>query len=252
MNRIPEPGNVTAIIVTRGNVPLEPVLKSLPERWEKIVWDNSSIQTVAPPYTLVPNTLCVGPRASGAVDASVHGRYLAIQYASNELIYVQDDDVIVSDPMAIALEYDRLAHWKWLAGNPKPSPMVGYDHLVVANMPLEFRHEGYTDSCLVGFGSCFHRSMPDSAFSRFLPSLLGHGLNIEESIKALTQDLPEKVAWFRRTCDVVFTTLTPRILVDVPKVDREFASDDDRMWKQTTHYGERVRMLELARLVRDA
>ena len=39
---------------------------------------------------------------------------------------------------------------------------------------------------------------------------------------------------FLRECDAVFTTLTPRILVDVPKTDREFASDPDRLGSSPT------------------
>ena len=65
----------------------------------------------------------------------------------------------------------------------------------------------------------------------------------------------EPAVWgprFRNTCDIAFTGLTPRVLVDVPHVDREFASDDGRMWRQLTHVEERQRMRELVARVRDA
>jgi len=51
---------------------------------------------------------------------------------------------------------------------------------------------------------------------------------------------------------VVFTTLTPRVLVGIPKTDREMASDSNRMWRKPGHLDERTRMLNLVRQVRDA
>lgn len=208
--------NVSAIIVTRGDVDLAPVLDSLPDDWEQIVWDNSSEQ-----------------------DLSVYGRYAAIEeYASHDLIYVQDDDVIVSDPQAIVDEWDN---WndQHLFMSTDSTPVGG----LVANMPQEFRHDGYTDSCLVGFGAAFHRDLPARAFSKFMTS--------PEAELLTTGDLINGGSWFNRTCDVVFTTLTTRVFVDVPITHREFASDPDRMWKQPNHVSERARMLELARAVRD-
>jgi hypothetical protein len=67
---------------------------------------------------------------------------------------------------------------------------------------------------------------------------------------------PEKTVgpedFWHRTCDIVFTALTPRVLVDVPYEDLPWASAENRMWKQPTHREERGRMLELVRQVRDA
>ena len=56
----------------------------------------------------------------------------------------------------------------------------------------------------------------------------------------------------QRRADNVFTVLTPIVMVDVPKTDCAYASDPNRMWRQSTHVGERDRMIELARQVRDA
>lgn len=249
--------NVSAVIVTRGNVDLAPVLDSLPDAWEKIIWRNGTHVGRAEWTEETDWTLRVLGHAG---DLAVYGRYAAIQYASSDLIYVQDDDVIVSDPASIVEEWvsnlPNLEVGMYASGGNTP-----YEG-IVANMPQEFRHDGYTDSCLVGFGAAFHRDLPRKAFERIFWG--GIGLNAtEEDWTAGTpmirtgddgQELfrINSIAEFRRTCDVVFTTLTPRVLVDVPKVDREFASDPDRMWKQPAHYGERVRMLELARKVRDA
>ena len=187
-----------AIIVTRGNVGLTPVLESLPADWQQIVWDNSQRE-----------------------DLSVYGRYAAIENTDADRIYVQDDDCILPPESFHGL----LAAWQ-----------PGH---VIANMPARFR-EHYSDSCLVGFGAMFERDLPARAFGKFT---LGYG--IDRMLSAVD-------VFFQRTCDVVFTTLTPRLLVDVPYTDREFASDPDRMWKQPSHFLERRQMLELARQVRDA
>jgi hypothetical protein len=220
--------NVSAIIVTRGDVDLEPVLDSLPWEWEIVVWDNSyGYVKRQPPGGRDWNTWTHLGRGNPPADLSVYGRYAAIEYASHDLIYVQDDDVIVSDPEAIAQ-----AHREAEPHAPVP--------FLTANMPRQFRHGGYEDSCLVGFGACFHRDLPGLAFRRF-----AGGVSLWEMAKA-----PADV--FKRTCDVVFTTLTPFRLVDIDKQDREFASDDNRMWRQKTHLPERTRMLELARQVRDS
>lgn len=208
--------NVAAIIVTRGDVKIEPIIDALPPEWAWMVWDNS-----------------IQP------DLTVYGRYAAIEETVADLIYVQDDDVIVSDPQAIVdawegsraqAETDFRALWHESPENLRE--IVAGRH-VVCNMPAEFRPH-YPDSALVGFGACFERDLPLQAFKRFWD---GGGTATD--------------AWFRRTCDVVFTTLTPRILVDVPKTDRAFASDPRRMWKQPEHFAERQRMLQLARQVRD-
>lgn len=229
--------NVSAVIVTRGNVDLQPVLDSLPKEWERVVWDNSgasssqeALEKAALGSGFVGEN---GKWMTATNDLSVYGRYAAIEYASHDLIYVQDDDVIVSDPQAIVDMWDEMRALAEIEQDPTP------EGFLVSNMPQEFRHDGYTDSCLVGFGACFHKYLPARAFK---------ALSDYERLYDLTRDRD----WIHRTCDVVFTTLTPRVLVDVPKTDREFASDDDRMWKQPGHFGERTRMLELARMVRDA
>lgn len=242
--------NVSAIIVTRGNVDLHPVLDSLPKEWERVVWDNSgasssqeALEKAALGSGFVGEN---GKWMTATNDLSVYGRYASIEHASHDLIYVQDDDVIVSDPQAIVDMWDEMRALAEIEQDPTP------EGFLVANMPQEFRHDGYTDSCLVGFGACFHRDLPARAFERFLGGLPPGGIWFDQYRRPEWGEARIDEALFRRTCDVVFTTLTPRVLVDVPKTDREFASDDDRMWKQPGHFGERTRMLELARMVRDA
>ena len=181
---------VAACLVTRGNVPMDDIVESIPEAWEVVIWDNSKLG-----------------------DFEVYGRYEAITMTDAEVIYVQDDDCVL-DPES----FDTL--------------LAAYEPgKIVANMPERFRHDFYTDHCLVGFGALFDRSLVARAMHRFQ----------EQQI-----DLPS----FHRTCDVIFTALTPYVLVDVGYRDQPWASDPDRMWKQSTHVAERQHALEIARQVR--
>lgn len=67
------PESVTAVVVTRGDVPLEEVLASLIFR-DVIVWDNSKLET----------------------DWGAFGRYAAVHsFGTAPVIYVQDDDCVV-------------------------------------------------------------------------------------------------------------------------------------------------------------
>lgn len=190
--------DVSAVLVTRGDVDVLPVIESLACFAEVLVWDNSC-----------------------ETDCSVFGRYAAIPRAKHAVVYVQDDDCVL-EPEAFRLL------------------LAGYEpDLLVANMPGEFRHRFYDDHCLVGFGALFDRALPARAFDRWYHAAR-HGL--------ITYNLDV----FKRTCDVIFTALTRYVLVDGPKVNLPWANDDSRMWKQPDHVGERTRMLELARRVRDA
>lgn len=229
--------SVSAIIVTRGDHDLSDLLDSLPDEWERIVWDNGyhgypHVDVYKDGNDWRPNGLPGGVQIS---DLSVYGRYAAIEHAKHDLIYVQDDDCVVAHPQTIV---DTLigktkvytvedAEGEYFVGDPWDG--------VVCNMPQEFRHDFYVDHALVGFGAAFHRDAPERAFQIMPP------------VPVLEMDR----AWMWRTCDIIFTGLTPRVLVDVPKFDLPWAHDDDRMWKQPTHQAERARMLDLMRQVRN-
>jgi hypothetical protein len=161
-------------------------------------------------------------------DLSVYGRYAAIEECEHEAIFVQDDDCVLAPDTPHAL----LAAYK-------------SEHLV-ANMPQRFRDTGfYDDHCLLGFGAIFHRDLPEQAFTRFALSSHRNGC-IAWGAEGVDR------SWFDRTADVVFTALTPRILLDLPYRDLPWATDPSRMYRQPSHVGERARMLELCRQVRDA
>lgn len=88
-----DPSDVTACIVTRGDVDLEPIMDSLTGYDDVIVWDNS----------VRPDWKCAG-------------RYMAAMEAATDLVYFQDDDTIVPLETQIGLleEYvgeDCLAVW---------------------------------------------------------------------------------------------------------------------------------------------
>ena len=210
--------NVSAIVVTRGDVDIQPIIDSLPRDWEIVIWENGHTVTRSDGYAEV------------APDYAVYGRYAAIEHASHELIYVQDDDCIVSDPQAIVSVIN-------------PHGDLTRRNFVVCNMPLEFRHDFYQEQALVGFGAAFHRDAPARAFRRYWERYYGapepDGSHADHVM-------------FNRVCDVVFTALTPRVLVDIPKENLEHAYAENRMYRQVQHVGERTAALLAARKVMEA
>lgn len=208
----------SVVIPTRGDQDLAPIIESYDGIADEVlIWDNSVRD-----------------------DLGVYGRYAMIEEARNGLILTQDDDCVVSDPQAI------VEVWKdaWQAGIQGRAGALQFhaaaDEHIVCNMPPEFRHDFYRDHALVGFGAVFHRDAPEQAFRR-----------LEEADPFVThlsvEDAPTP---FVRTCDIVFTALTPRVLVDVPKENLPWATDEARMYRQPEHVAERSRMLELVRKVR--
>ena len=229
---------VSVCIATRGDVPLRPIFLSIPRGWE-IVWWNNGDGTVTVTNSDAENFVDV--QYSGVPDLGPHARFAAIEYASHDLIYCQDDDVIVSDPQAIVDEWIANCVWRVIPESLRPGPLgyaserVDGDHLV-ANMPLEFRPH-YPDSCMVGFGGAFHRDVPERAFSRFFA--YHHNMSRTDPL------------FLRESCRIV-TTLATRVLVDVLKTDMPYASDPNRLWKDKDHIKYRDEALALAREVRDA
>ena len=96
---------ISAVIVTRGNVDLSPILDSLPFA-DVVVWNNRERD-----------------------DLSVYGRYAGISEAKGDRIYVQDDDAVI-DVERLLAEYrdgERLCNME--AEHPVPYPdssLVGW------------------------------------------------------------------------------------------------------------------------------
>jgi hypothetical protein len=225
--------NVSAIIVTRGDVDLTPVVTSIPGDWELLVWDNGAKRLVR----FEAREKRVGIAA--IEDLSVYGRYAAIDHATGDLIYVQDDDCVVSDPESLVIEWKVKGAYPFQgrgAATWGSDPRDAKDH-AVCNMP-ESRWSDYADSALVGWGSVFHRDAPGQAWARMFES------GNQDFIR------PDNY-FFYRTCDVVFTTLTPCAKVDLGFTHLPWAEQPGRMFTSPGHKEERDRMLELARKVRD-
>jgi hypothetical protein len=131
-----DPANVSAVLVTRGNVPMDRIVASIEDAGieDIVVWDNS---------VHVPVALGV----SRQNDLGCFGRYAAIDEVDGEFVYHQDDDLIA--PVA-----DILASYN----------VEKDSHRIVANCPLDEEWR------LTGRGSVFHRSLAhfESCFGPYI------------------------------------------------------------------------------------
>jgi hypothetical protein len=119
---------VTAVLVTRGDVNMQPILDALPPEFEVVIWDNSTR-----PY-----------------DAGVYGRYVAIAEATRPVIFFQDDDCLLAPETFETL----LAEYRpgWVVGNAIDDPV---------------RLAKYHDTTLLGWGCAFDRELPAQAFAKY-------------------------------------------------------------------------------------
>lgn len=207
---------MTAIVVTRGDVELDRILETLTGFGEVIVWVNGT-----GPVVVVDGELRgIGEREN---DLAVYGRYAALDYASLDVVYVQDDDCVINAEGLIAV-----------------ADQVDVTTTIVSNMP-ESRWADYPDSCLVGWGAVFARDLPARAFDRLRDVRFGWpwGQQFTDT--------------FYRECDAVFTTLTPHVKVDCGFAHLPWAEDPARaMFKKPGRDAERARIYDFARTVRDA
>lgn len=185
-----DPFDVSAVIVTRGNVPLHDIVLSLPYG-QVLIWDN----------------------AKRDHDLGVYGRYAAIRECDRDVIYVQDDDALCRNHDALCAAY---------------APGT-----IVANMPAE-RWDDYPDSALVGWGTVFDRDLPERAFRAWADA--GHSTADDR---------------FLLDPDVIFTTLTPHVKLDLGVRHLPWAKTDGRMFRMPDHTARRNETLRMARAVRD-
>lgn len=129
------PFDVSAVIVTRGNMDLTPVLDSLQAFDEVVVWDNSVEE-----------------------EQMTYGRVRALNRVRNSVVYSQDDDIIHSpeNQRAILNAYQpgvlTGCMWpEWSDGARRQGIPNGYDDLVFA-----------------GSGSVYDRDLPTRAAARYL------------------------------------------------------------------------------------
>ena len=153
-------------------------------------------------------------------DYKVYGRYAAIARTAHPVIYVQDDDCLTpATEIIAAYEPGRL----------------------VANMPRS-RWEGYPDSALVGWGAVFDRLLPTIAIGKF-----ADGMGVESFVE-MADEMREDIFI---TCDVLFSAMTPRTIVDFPFTHLPWAEGPDRMFtSRPTHNHERQWMLDRCRAIR--
>lgn len=188
------PSEISAIVVTRGTRDLAPVLQSLMAQGydEVIVWDNSRRE-----------------------DAGIFGRYVAaVIEARNDVVYFQDDDLILHDHQAL-----------WDAYEP--------DGRLYANMiePGWWQHCGYHDFCLVGAGSLVDRAMISQSLGRYFAAY------------------PED-DFFRRHCDFIFGVLTPFKRLELDTTVLEAASDDEALWRDPEQMAGKWEAVRRARALR--
>lgn len=141
-------------------------------------------------------------------DLQVFGRYAAITQCNSRWIYVQDDDCIVPRD---AIRY--LAEERRRRG-------------LIVNMPEA--HRKGEPQALVGWGAVFEWHQPEDAFRRWRA---GGGRSDEV---------------FRRTCDIVFSVLTPFERFDLGHENLPWAHDPDRMHRTPGYAEERAEILEKA------
>lgn len=118
------PDEVTAVIVTRGDVDLAPILDSLIFT-DVVIWDNS-VET----------------------NEMTYGRALAVERAKHDVIFSQDDDIVHSpeNQQAILDAYRpgvlTGCMWsEWSAGALAQGIENGYDDLVFAGSGSVYDHE---------------------------------------------------------------------------------------------------------------
>jgi len=190
MNRPP-----LGVIVTRGDVDLLEILATMPILlgWHTRIWDNSEQIDFGP----FGQFLGAMPRPKSA------GRH---SMRTSELVYFQDDDC-VTDPTAIAAEHEP--------------------GRIVCNMPQEFRanYEHQPDK-LMGFGSCFERSLIRPTFEHYLRCFPIDPVLLREPGRIFTGLNQDRIK-----------------LVDVPKRDLPWATAPNRLYRQADHqwYAEEAR-----------
>lgn len=204
--------DVAAVVPTRGDVDLEPVLGHLPFA-EIGIWDNSTEE-----------------------DLGVYGRYVAIDSVDAPVIYTQDDDTLVPietvealvavyEPGMVVCNVPARFRDRYT-----DSGLLGFGAVFDRDLPRQAFNTLYAAQDAF---EDLPGSEPTWHFWRG-----GERYEIPRSL-------------FRRTCDLVLTMLTPMVQVDLPVTELPVTYAANRMHRQPQHYSEREQMRELCREVRD-
>lgn len=121
-------GDVSAVLVTKGDVDLAPIIETLPYP-EVIVWDNSRCPA----------------------DMKTLGRHLAEQFCRNRVIYHQDDDLVFRSHAGLLAAYEP---GRITANMPSPwYEQVGYPE---------------KRQVMLGAGSLIDKGLAGAALDRYL------------------------------------------------------------------------------------
>jgi hypothetical protein len=132
---------VSAVVVTRGDVTLAPILAELHAQYDDVViWNNSNKDQ----------------------DVSVFGRYCATYECQHPLVYFQDDDIVFTEHEALKDEWDARYGW-W-----DEDPMEKAD-MMLCNMDEPWVDRGnYQDLGLLGMGGLMPRFGWEKAAEQYL------------------------------------------------------------------------------------
>lgn len=121
-----DPAQVTAVLVTMGDVDLGEITHTMPAAYEIVVWNN----------------------ATRPADFKVFGRYIAIREATRPVIFFQDDDCVLTPEQHQAM-LDAY----------EPGVVTGN---MIRDDPVWRKR--YHDTTLLGWGAIFDRRLPYDAF----------------------------------------------------------------------------------------
>lgn len=123
--------NVSAVIVTRGDVDISPILGSLPFD-DIVVWDNSQRE-----------------------DLGLYGRYAGIAECEHDVIYVQDDDLICLRPAELLEHYEPgsvICNWQGAYDIPFPGRGAMFDRDLPAQVFDRYFEQFEMDHWFTHFG----------------------------------------------------------------------------------------------------
>jgi glycosyltransferase involved in cell wall biosynthesis len=124
-----DPAEVSAVLVTRGDVDLSRILETIGEAGiaDVVIWDNAERE-----------------------DLKTFGRYAALPEAKHDIVFFQDDDIVLPPDtiQGIIAAYEPGV----ICANMAPGWVSGRD---------------LHDSVFVGAGGVLDRDLPDKAFAKY-------------------------------------------------------------------------------------
>ncbi len=146
-------------------------------------------------------------------DLKTSGRYAAFADCRHGIVYVQDDDHILLDHPGLLAAYEPGK----VVTNMSETWLAGHD---------------YRDNGMVGKGAIMDKDLPAPALARYLEVWPDDDL-------------------FKLWPDMIVTTLTPTVHVDLPARQLPWGYAANRMNQRPEFREEKKRMLKRARFLRD-